>query len=292
MKPKLVDAAPDGAEWWHEIKFDGYRTQIIIANGQARAYTSSGLDWSEKYAPIVAAAARLSCRSATLDGEMIVQDAQGRSDFAGLRRAIGRDPHRLIFYAFDLLSLDGADLRSRPLRDRRVRLEALIGPGDPRSPLQFSAQFEGNGPAVFAAADRMGLEGIVSKRVDSRYASGESDGWVKIKTFAVGDYEIVGVETKASGIPVVLLTRDGSGVGEAMLNLKGEKRTAFWEVAHHLETPRARLAGHLRRRKIRWLNKGLKARVRHLRGEETLRHATVLEALPTTEAQQVQHRDV
>ena len=94
MEPALIDAAPDGDPWLHEIKYDGYRTQIVIADGAARAFTRRGHDWTGRYAPIVARAARLPCRSATLDGEMIVQDAQGRSDYAAFRKAMHREPHR------------------------------------------------------------------------------------------------------------------------------------------------------------------------------------------------------
>ena len=276
MAPTLVPAAPDGVEWLHEIKYDGYRTQIVIAAGAARAFTRNGHDWSDKYAPIVQAALRLKCRSAVLDGEMIVQDAEGRSDYGALRRAIGSQPHRLVFYAFDLLSLDGTDLRSLPCIERRERL-ALLVPRDPSSPLHHTTHFVGDGPEVFKLADAHGLEGIVSKLASSRYVNGPTRSWLKTKCFAVETFDIIGVKIADNGMPYAMMARDGEDVGEALVTLPAKERDAFWQCVEMLETPRARLAGFLKRRhKAKWLKAGLSAKVRHLKGEEKLRHATVL----------------
>jgi hypothetical protein len=109
----LVDHPPQGEEWIHEVKHDGYRTQLIIEHGEARAYTRNVFEWSERYPGIIQAAAKLRCRSAILDGEVVVQDADGISDFEALNSAISWEPERLLFYAFDLLQFDGKDLREK-----------------------------------------------------------------------------------------------------------------------------------------------------------------------------------
>ena len=261
MAPTLVDAAPDGDQWLHEIKYDGYRTQIVIRDGAAKAFTRNGHDWSDKYAPVVSASSRLNCRSTRLDGEMIVQDTEGRSDYRGLRRAIGTEPHRLVFYAFDLLEIDGTDMRPCPLSERRERLTALI-PFNDRSPVHVTTHFVGNGPAVFAHADTHGLEGIVSKLADSRYTSGPTTAWLKTKCFTVETFEVVGVKIADNGMPYAIMANAaGEDAGEAIVTLPLAERGAFWQCVEMLETPRARLAPFLKRRhKAKWLKAGLSAR--------------------------------
>ena len=226
MLPTLVDTAPDGEAWVHEIKYDGYRTQLAIAGKNSRAFTRNGHDWTDKYGIVIAAAKALKCRSAVIDGEMCVQNAQGVTDFKALRAAVGRSPERLVLFAFDILALNGRDLREEPLLDRRRRLQDLIGL-DPTSRLQFSAEQLGQGPAFFAAADHHGLEGIVSKRADSRYVSGRAKTWLKVKSFTIGDYAVLGVERSSTGIPIALLAtlgHDPSYVGNAMVTLPAKER--------------------------------------------------------------------
>jgi bifunctional non-homologous end joining protein LigD len=147
---------PSGEEWIHEIKHDGHRTLIVIDQGKVRAYSRPGRDWTGLYRRVVDAAGKLSCRAALLDGEIIVQDQQGISDFEALRSAIRKAPHRLVFFAFDLLHLDGHDLRRTPLIERRAALRGLIEP-DPRSPIQFSDHVDCDGAKFFKAAAELGL---------------------------------------------------------------------------------------------------------------------------------------
>jgi ATP-dependent DNA ligase len=123
MLPSLVAEPPKSGHWFHEIKFDGYRTLIVIDAGKARAFARNGLDWSDHYVTIVEAAGKLRCRSAVIDGEVVVLDAAGRSDFHVMKTAIGRE---LVFIAFDLIFLDGQDLRRAPIEERRARLRGLI----------------------------------------------------------------------------------------------------------------------------------------------------------------------
>lgn len=114
MFPTLVEVPPTGDNWIHEIKYDGYRTQVIVEDGKARAFTRTGIDWSSTYKQIVEAAQALPAKSAILDGEAIVLNEKGSSDFHSLRSAMRWSPGRIIFVPFDLLHLNGIDLRRDP----------------------------------------------------------------------------------------------------------------------------------------------------------------------------------
>ena len=150
MAPTLVAEPPPGPGWLHEIKHDGYRTQLVIEGSQARAYSRRGLDWSDEYGIILNAALTLGCTSAILDGEVAVQNDAGVTDFSALRSAIKREPHRLIFFAFDLMHLDGEDLRKRPIEERREALRRLLNGAPPQ--LHFSEAVEIEGIDVFRSA--------------------------------------------------------------------------------------------------------------------------------------------
>src|SRR5262245_26101809 len=115
----LVEQPPEGMQWIHEIKYDGYRCQVLLERGHARVLTRNGYDWSDRYPSIIRAASALRCESAIIDGEAIVQDGNGASDFDSLNSAMRWRPQSIILYAFDLMHLDGTDLRQRALSDRR-----------------------------------------------------------------------------------------------------------------------------------------------------------------------------
>ena len=149
--PILLAEPPEGDGWIHEIKHDGFRTQLRIDRNDVRAFTRGGHDWSDKYRRVIEACGKLNCQSALIDGEIIVQDENGLSDFAALRAAIEGAPHRLVMFAFDLLFLDGEDLRRLPLIERREKLRRLL-PKDQRCPLQFSEHWDGSGAALFKKA--------------------------------------------------------------------------------------------------------------------------------------------
>jgi ATP-dependent DNA ligase len=198
---------------------------LVIEDGQARAFTRSRLDWSDRYRPIVEAASKLRCRSTVIDGEVVAVDAAGRSDFDAMRTAIALRGRGLVFVAFDLMFLDDEDLRALPLEERRAELRRLI-PRSPKSRLQFSEAIDDAGAAVFASAEKLGLEGIVSKRLGSHYRSGRVDTWRKIKCWAESELILIGTELdKRSGAPVALLARqDDDGLrfaGGAFFALKG-----------------------------------------------------------------------
>jgi bifunctional non-homologous end joining protein LigD len=123
--PSVVEQPPEGKHWIHEIKHDGYRSQVVIERGQVRVFSRSGYDWSDRYPGIVHAAAKLPCQSAIIDGEAIVQDGDGASNFEALSSAMRRQPNSIILCAFDLLHLDGKDLRQQTLIERRASLKHL-----------------------------------------------------------------------------------------------------------------------------------------------------------------------
>ena len=176
IEPQLaspVDQPPVGKHWLHEIKHDGYRCQVLLERGQARVFTRNGYDWSDRYPSIVRAATNLRCQSAIIDGEAIVQNGDGASDFEALSSAMRRQPHSIILYAFDLLHLDGRDLRQQALIERRASLKTLLG-ADERSRIQFSDEFDGDGHSLFKACAEQGLEGIISKHALAPYRSGRS----------------------------------------------------------------------------------------------------------------------
>jgi bifunctional non-homologous end joining protein LigD len=220
---------------------------------------------------------RLRCRSALIDGEIIVQDKNGVSDFAALRASIDREPHRLVLFAFDLLFLDGADLRRLPLIERREKLRTVI-PMGPRSAIQFSDHYQGEGAELFRQACAMGLEGIVSKRALSPYKSGPSKFWLKTKNVVESELILLGTDYDKEGRPIAYLGREVSGqlqfAGTAFLTLSGEPRNVlqarmekFSATKSAIKLPRVR--------KPQWLKPELRVRVRHLAGGDALRHASV-----------------
>jgi len=191
----LVDSVPTGSGWLHEVKYDGYRALIHVAGGRARVMTRSGLDWTEKFPGIAAAAAELPVDSAVIDAE-IVALKDGRPDFSTLKDSIASGGD-MIAFAFDLLALDGEDLRDLPNSERKARLRPLIG-SDER--LQYAEHIVGGGEKLFAAMCREGYEGIVSKRADAPYRGDRTRNWLKVKCTHRQEFLIIGwTESSARG---------------------------------------------------------------------------------------------
>ncbi len=274
MLPTLVDTPPESGEWIHEIKFDGYRSQLIKMQTTTRIFTRNGYDWSTKYAPLVESAAALDCEDAIIDGEIIVFDLLGKPNFKMLRSTITKEPGRPVFMAFDLLHLNGHDLRGMAIEERRALLADLLADSDTDNRFQFSEAIEGTAARIYRAIDAQGLEGMVSKRTGSRYASGRTTAWVKAKCYDEADFSIVGVQ-RERGKPAMALMADESGnyVGGAFVTLPRGIRERLWERV------RARAGAAppkgLPIAKAEWIKPGLVARVKFLKGEEKLRHATV-----------------
>ncbi|BAV50981.1 DNA ligase-like protein [Mesorhizobium loti] len=271
LMPTLVETPPAGDWWIHEVKFDGYRSQMIIDEDGTRIYTRNGHDWTSKYRDLVKEAASLGAESAIVDGEIIVLNEAGVSDFGELRKAISSRQHDLYFVAFDLLHLNGHDLRDMPLDDRREILAAMV-PGGQR--IQFSEALPGNGAAVFHLVEQAGLEGVVSKRKDSRYRSGPSTNWLKAKCYSVYEYDLLGVE-REPGKPAFALMADrttGRYVGSAFINSSQAIRERLWKRVQEHAGPAPK---GMKRPATQWVKPGIIGRVKHLRGEEDLRHASL-----------------
>ncbi len=200
----LKPSAPAGKRWLHEIKFDGYRLQARIEGGKARLLTRGGLDWTDRFGKEIAKAlASLPAKEALIDGEIVVEASGGASDFSALQADLsaGRTD-RFIYYAFDLLHLDGFDLRDAALIDRKERLSTLLD-GSP-SCLRYSEHFEENGDIILRHACRLSLEGVVSKLAEGKYVSGRGKDWIKSKCserqeLVIAGYVVSSTSDKAIG---------------------------------------------------------------------------------------------
>jgi bifunctional non-homologous end joining protein LigD len=173
--PSKVARPPTGPLWVHEIKHDGYRLMVRLDGSRVRCFTRNGHDWADRFPAIVEAAHRIKASSFLIDGEAVIARDDGTPDFHALRSK--RRGHEAVLFAFDLIELDGDDLRDLPLIERKRRLKKLIE----RRAIQFVGHLTGDGPTVFAHVCRMGLEGIVSKRTDAPDCSGPSKVWLKAK---------------------------------------------------------------------------------------------------------------
>jgi bifunctional non-homologous end joining protein LigD len=223
MLCKLVEHAPEEPGWLHEIKLDGYRMEALVAAGKVWLLTRNAHDWSSRFPETARALAQLP--DCILDGELVALDADGNPDFAALQAAIEQKATgALIFYAFDVLAIGGEDLRDLPLTRRKDRLRALLGTAP--EGIRFVEAFDRPGDAVLRSACRLGLEGVVSKRGDGPYRTGDRGGdWVKAKCRGNDEFVVVGhgEGTKGRltlllgawrGGKLIYLGRVGSGIGQ------------------------------------------------------------------------------
>ena len=187
----LVDEAPEGDDWPHEQKFDGYRILADKQEGRVKLLSRRFKDWTPQFPTVVSAVAALPAARVLIDGEVAVVLPDGRTSFQGLQNAFSGDSSNLAYFAFDLLAVDDEDLRAVPLEQRKARLRKLVG--HDRGLLRYSDHVIGNGGAFFKLACEKGLEGIVSKRRDKPYTPGRGGSWVKTKCiqrqeFVIGGY--------------------------------------------------------------------------------------------------------
>ncbi len=197
----LVSRTPEGGDFIHEVKFDGYRVIARIDAGRVKLLTRGGEDWTLRMPSLAAALAKLRTKNAIFDGEFVALDEHGVSDFQLLQNAFGgKSQAPLAYYAFDLLYLDGVDLRLLPLLERKAKLEELLE-RLPKSEttLRYSDHTQGNGARFFAEAAKLGLEGVVSKRANSPYRSGRGQDWQKSKSLARQEFVIVGFTEPGGG---------------------------------------------------------------------------------------------
>ncbi len=214
----LASKPPGGAEWAFEVKWDGYRLAVHIERSKVRILTRGGHDWTSRFPTIAHDALELGLDSAILDGEAVVLDERGASDFGALQRALGgrggkKFASNAMLYAFDLLYLDGRDLRGLTLDERRGMLTDAI---KPHGSIRMSEELDADGVEFLKLACSMGLEGIIAKRRDAPYRSGRGGDWLKIKCVQSETFLILGYEPSAvalGGIGRLLLAaRKGNGL--------------------------------------------------------------------------------
>jgi len=218
----LVDHVPDGPGWLHEVKYDGYRALIAAAGGTAIAYTRTGLDWSDRFAPIVKAVAALDLPPALIDGEIVALDKDGRPSFSALQAALKDGSASLALFAFDLLELDGEDLTGLGNAERKRRLSELLAGA--KAPIHL-AEHVAQGEKLFETLCREGYEGVVSKRADAPYRGRRTQSWLKTKCIRRQEFVLIGwtVSDKGRGFRSLLL-----GVNEAEgLRYAGKVGTGF-----------------------------------------------------------------
>jgi bifunctional non-homologous end joining protein LigD len=206
VPPQLCDSRktiPPGEGWIAEMKYDGYRLQLQVAHGQARVLTRSGLDWSEKFRPIVAAGSQLPVTDAILDGEAVVFDDSGISDFKGLVQSLDVGAPQGVFQAFDLLRLDGEDLRKQELLDRKLLLEKLVARAPPA--IRYSEHVDTGLQALLDRILSADGEGVIVKKADAPYRSGRTSSWIKVKGDTRLDVFIVGWRPSDRGRPFASL---------------------------------------------------------------------------------------
>ncbi len=171
-----IGQVPRGERWVHEIKFDGYRVQVHLANETVTIFTRRGHDWTNRFKKVAYDAWHISASSAIIDGEIVVPAVDGTTDFSVLQNELRGKSTKIVFIAFDLLYLNGRDLRKLPLRERKAVLQKLVCDTD----IQFSESFKVDGREMFSHACKLGYEGVVSKVADSVYPTGKrSRDWVK-----------------------------------------------------------------------------------------------------------------
>jgi bifunctional non-homologous end joining protein LigD len=245
IPPQLAQqtsALPNGKDWVHELKLDGYRIQIQIRSGgkstaktrEARLLTRKGLDWTARMPDIAVAAAKLSVKDAILDGEAVALDDHGVSNFADLQAAFQEERQRYItYFAFDLLHLDGHNLRNLPLSERKQTLTHLLDSANEGSPLRLSEDLKANGNEVLKKACELGAEGIVSKLASAKYISGRNGAWLKRKChleqeFVIGGFTLPSKGT--DGVGALLLGYYENG----KLRYAGRTGTGFTQTTHRM----------------------------------------------------------
>jgi bifunctional non-homologous end joining protein LigD len=294
---KLVDQPPDGPEWLHEIKFDGYRMHARLDRGSVRLLTRTGLDWTHKYPAIAAALASLPAREAYLDGELCGIRPDGTTSFSLILNASDTgNGDALVFFLFDLLHLDGETLGARPLQERKERLRELLS--DASAPLQFSDHQIGRGRAFYDHACGLKLEGIVSKRADAPYAPGNRGLWLKVKCLNREEFVVVGwtdPERIRPWLGALLLAyydpggrltyagRAGTGIDHAELERLWRRLQplATPDMALDVSPPRAsRFGSPLVLSRVHWVQPELVAEVKYLTWtEDNLLRQVVYEGL-------------
>ena len=215
----LVKEPPSGDEWLHELKFDGYRMLCHLDRGEVRFWSRNGKDWTSKFPNLSEAARTIPAETAIIDGEVVIFDHDGRSNFQKLQHALGSSgAAKFCFQAFDLIYLDGLDLVRVTLEARKRLLRTLFSSLSASGPLRFSDHLEGNGALFFEHACKTGIEGIVSKLRTSHYDSSRSRSWLKVKCNKRQEFVVAGYTHSLKGLP---------GFGALILGVYEEDRLVY-----------------------------------------------------------------
>jgi len=220
MVATVVPALPEGDRWLYEVKLDGYRALIVKDGEKVRLLSRNEKDLTAAYPSVAAAGRRLHAGSAVVDGEIVAVDEHGRPSFQALQHRAAHPGHAIVFYAFDVLHLDGRDLTGLPLDERRRELPTVLG----KSGVLLSQELPGTAAQVAAAVRQLGLEGVIAKRRDSRYAAGQRSGaWVKLKLDRQQEFVVGGYRPGPHGVDALLV-----GYYEArQLRFAGKVRAGF-----------------------------------------------------------------
>lgn len=297
----LVDSVPTGNGWFHEIKFDGYRCLMAVAGKEVRAYTRSGQDWSDKFAPLCEALAELDLPPCLIDGEVTAPGSDGNPSFSALQGMLKRGHgaqgkgQRLDFHAFDLLELDGQDLAGRGNLERKEMLAALLA--DVRPPIFVADHVVGAGEKLFSALCSAGQEGIISKRTYAPYRGRRTHDWLKVKCTRRQEFVIVGWQPSRAkgrafaslllaqyeGKALVYKGKVGTGFDAGTMAVIAKRLNAHARKTPPLETPGAETRG------AQWVRPDLVAEVAfaEFTAEGRVRHGSFLELRADKEATEV-----
>lgn len=301
---KLVSTEPDGAEWVHEIKFDGYRLQARIERGRVQLLTRNGLDWTHKFSKLERELNKLDVSSAVIDGEAIVEAEGGVSSFPMLVGDL-KSGHssRIVYCAFDLMHISGRDVTGLPLAERKNLLHALLQGLPKVGAIRFSQHIAGSGAAILKEACKLGLEGIISKRIDLPYHSGRRGDWLKTKCINTDEFVIAGyltssISSQAIGALVVGYFDRSRLIYVGRIGT-GFNRTAAGEIWRQLQPRLTTSAAFsmpldaLQRKNVHWVKPELVAQVEY-RGwthDKLLRHASFKGIRDDKPAKQVRRPD-
>jgi bifunctional non-homologous end joining protein LigD len=262
----LRSKAPAGDGWLHEIKYDGYRLQVHLNKGRVTIYTRNGLDWTRRFSAI-AHAFDIPVGRAIFDGEVVVVK-DGRTNFSELQAALAAGGQEaLVFLTFDLLLLDGFDLREAPLIERKGLLKALFDEAGLSGPVLYADHLVADGQQMFEDAAKLGFEGIISKKADAPYRSGRSEAWIKVKCSQRAKFPVVGFVKDPTGVAALHLGRkDGKDMVYMGKVGTGWSRTVSSRIRKQLDTvvsPKSKLTKPIRAPKATWVEPAFVAEVEY-----------------------------
>jgi bifunctional non-homologous end joining protein LigD len=280
IKPQLATLkaiAPQGDQWLHEIKFDGYRVQVHLNRGRKKVYTRNGLDWTKRFS-LIAGALDIPGQ-AIIDGEVVVVK-DGRTNFSELQAELAAGQQdNLIFFAFDLLWRDG-DMRKLAQIERKQALSDLLGENGIELPIIYSEHLIGDGQEMFEHAAKLNFEGIISKRADAPYRSERTEAWLKVKTIQRGKFAVIGFDKDPTGVAALYL---GKREGKELVYMgkvgTGWSRTVSSQIRKQLDTvvsPESKLTKPIRMRQTVWVEPSFVAEVeyRDITSEGLLRQSS------------------